>query len=98
MSVTIRIPTPLHKFTAGVASVETAARDLLDLFEHLDQRFPGIKKALTRADGTPQQFVSVFVNDEDIRFLGGLRYTFQDGDEVVLIPAIAGGCDWSGGR
>lgn len=93
MSVTIRIPTPLHKFTAGVASIQTAAHDLVELFENLDERFPGIKRALTKADGTPQQFVSVFVNDEDIRFLGGLRYTFQDGDEVVLIPAIAGGCD-----
>ncbi len=93
MSVTIRIPTPLHKFTAGVASVQTAAHNLVELFEHLDERFPGIKRALTKADGTPQQFVSVFVNDEDIRFLGGLRYTFRDGDEVVLIPAIAGGCD-----
>ena len=93
MSVTIRIPTPLHKFTAGVASVQSAAHDLVELFENLDERFPGIKRALTKADGTPQQFVSVFVNDEDIRFLGGLRYTFQDGDEVVLIPAIAGGGD-----
>jgi molybdopterin synthase sulfur carrier subunit len=91
VSVTIRIPTPLHRFTAGVSSVQTAARDLGELFEHLEQRFPGIKQALTKPDGTPHQFLSIFVNDEDIRFLGGLRYTFQDGDEVVLIPAIAGG-------
>ena len=57
----------------------------------LDKKFPGIKKVLCAEDGTPQRFLNIYVNDEDIRFLGGLQYSFHDGDEVLLIPAIAGG-------
>ena len=91
MSITIRLPTPLRKFTDVAETVETAARDLRALFGDLDLKFPGFRKALCRPDGTPQQFLNVYVNDEDIRFLGGMQYSFRDGDEVVFIPAIAGG-------
>jgi molybdopterin converting factor small subunit len=61
------------------------------LFDGLEKSFPGIKRTLCGADGAPQRFVNIYVNDEDIRFLGGLQYRFQDGDEVLLVPAIAGG-------
>lgn len=91
MSITIRIPPPLRKFTAGTESVESAARNLLELFDGLEQKFPGIKQNLCTPDGKPHRFVNIYVNDEDIRFLGGGEYSFHDGDEILLVPAIAGG-------
>lgn len=91
MSITIRIPPPLRKFTSGTETVETAAQNLAELFAGLESKFPGIRAALCAADGTPHRFLNVYVNEEDIRFLGGARYAFRDGDEILLIPAIAGG-------
>ncbi len=91
MAITVRIPPPLRKFTAGAVSVESAARNLSELFEGLEREYPGIKQNLCSADGTPHRFLNIYVNDEDIRFLGGMQYAFQEGDEVLLIPAIAGG-------
>ncbi len=91
MSITIRIPPPLRKFTAGTETVESAARNLPELFDGLEQKFPGIKQTLCTPEGKPHRFVNVYVNEEDIRFLGGNEYAFRDGDEVLLIPAIAGG-------
>ena len=70
---------------------QCAARNLSELFDALEGKYPGIRQNLCQADGTPQRFLNIYVNDEDIRFLGGAGYTFQDGDEVLLIPAIAGG-------
>ncbi len=91
MSITVRIPPPLRKFTRGAEAVESAARNLQELFDGLESKFPGIKRALCTPEGTPLKFINIYVNDEDIRFLGGPRYSFQDGDEILLIPAIAGG-------
>ena len=91
MPITISVPTPLQKFTAGTATLEVSARDVCELLDCLEQRFPGIKKALVKANGDLQPFLNIYVNDEDIRFLGGMQYTFQDGDEVLFVPAIAGG-------
>ncbi|MCL5006356.1 MAG: MoaD/ThiS family protein [Acidobacteria bacterium] len=91
MPITIHIPPPLRKYTNGADAVETTAGNLNELFGELDQKFPGIKKVLCTEDGTPLRFLNIYVNDEDIRFLGGAQYNFQDGDEVLLIPAIAGG-------
>ncbi len=96
MAITVRIPPPLRRFTGGVETVETSASYLAELFEGLEQKFPGIKQALCGPDGAPQRFLNIYVNDEDIRFLGGMKYRFQDGDEVLLIPAIAGGSGASG--
>ena len=93
MPITLRIPPPLRKFTAGADTLESTARNLLELFEALEKQYPGIKQSLCQADGSPQRFLNIYVNDEDIRFLGGAGYTFQDGDEVLLVPAIAGGCE-----
>jgi molybdopterin converting factor small subunit len=81
----------LRRFTGGAEAVESAAHNLTELFDALDQTYPGIKQSLCTPDGAVQRFVNVFVNDEDIRFLGGAQYAFQDGDEVLLVPAIAGG-------
>jgi molybdopterin converting factor small subunit len=91
LNVTVRIPPPLRKYTDGAESVEAAAQNLSELFDGLDKKYPGIKKVLCTEDGTPQRFLNIYVNDEDIRFLGGLQYSFNDGDEILLIPAIAGG-------
>jgi len=91
LSITIRIPPPLRKFTGGAESVQSAARNLPELFEGLELKFPGIKQTLCTAEGKPHRFVNIYVNEEDIRFLGGGDYAFRDGDEVLLIPAIAGG-------
>jgi molybdopterin synthase sulfur carrier subunit len=91
LQITVRIPPPLRKYTEGAESVETTAQNLGELFDGLDKKFPGFKKVLCAEDGTPQRFLNIYVNDEDIRFLGGLQYSFNDGDEVLLIPAIAGG-------
>jgi sulfur-carrier protein len=91
LSITIRIPPPLRKFTSGTEAVESAAKNLAELFEGLESKFPGIRAALCAADGTPHRFLNIYVNDEDIRFIGGPGYSFKDGDEILLIPAIAGG-------
>ena len=91
LPVQIKIPPPLRKFTGGTEAVEFAPRNLLELFDGLEQRFPGIKQNLCTPEGKPHRFVNIYVNEEDIRFLGGNDYAFQDGDEILLIPAIAGG-------
>ncbi len=91
MPITVHIPPPLRRYSNGVEKVTSPARHLAELFDGLEKDFPGIKQALCGADGTPQRFINIYVNDEDIRFLGGMKYAFQDGDEVLLVPAIAGG-------
>ena len=91
MPITIRIPPPLRKFTGGEQSIQITAANLAEVFDALEGRYPGIKQNLCADDGTPHRFMNIYVNDEDIRFLGGIEYAFQDGDEVLLIPAIAGG-------
>src|SRR5579863_638235 len=91
LSITIRIPPPLRKFTGGAETFDSTAHNLGELFDALEAKYPGIKQHLCQADGTPQRFLNIYVNDEDIRFLGGAGYAFQDGDEILLIPAIAGG-------
>ena len=97
MAITVRIPPPLRKYTAGDDSFAAAAQNLRDLFDKLDHKYPGIRKVLCTEDGNPQRFLNIYVNDEDIRFLGGIECSFKDGDEVLLIPAIAGGVDVAAG-
>lgn len=91
MTITVRIPPPLRKHTGGIEVAEVEAANLAGLFDGLERQFPGIRKTLCAEDGTPHRFVNIYINDEDIRFLGGSNYTFREGDEVLLIPAIAGG-------
>ncbi|HEV2494899.1 MAG TPA: MoaD/ThiS family protein [Terriglobia bacterium] len=93
MPINLRIPPPLRRFTAGRDTFASTAQNLAELFDALEKEFPGIKKSLCQEDGSPQRFVNIYVNDEDIRFLGGPGYRFHDGDEVLLVPAIAGGCE-----
>lgn len=91
MPITIQIPTALRRHTAGVASIECAARNLNDLFCALDEKFPELKPHLRDESGQVRRFLNIYVNEEDIRFLGGESYIFSDGDEVLLVPSIAGG-------
>jgi len=91
MPVTVLIPTALRKFTSGAQSVELPAAPLPDLLDHLVARFPDISRHLRDDHGELRRFLNIYVNDEDIRFLGGSAYKFKDGDEVLLVPSIAGG-------
>jgi sulfur-carrier protein len=91
MTITIQIPTALRRLTAGNARVTCSAANLGELFTALDQQFPDLKPHLRDESGEIRRFLNVYVNEEDIRFLGGNAYAFQDGDEVLLVPSIAGG-------
>jgi molybdopterin synthase sulfur carrier subunit len=91
MSITVQIPTALRRLTAGTARITCAPTNLGELFSTLDQQFPELKPHLRDEAGEIRRFLNVYVNEEDIRFLGGSAYSFQDGDEVLLVPSIAGG-------
>jgi sulfur-carrier protein len=75
----------------GVSSIACAAANLGELFSILDEKFPELKPHLRDEAGQLRRFLNIYVNDEDIRFLGGPAYSFQEGDEVLLVPSIAGG-------
>jgi sulfur-carrier protein len=91
MNITVQIPTALRRHTGGTAKVSCAATNLGELFSALDEKFPDLKPHLRDESGQVRRFLNVYVNEEDIRFLGGSSYAFQDGDEVLLVPSIAGG-------
>jgi len=91
LPVTVLIPTALRKFTSGAQSVELPAVSLPDLLDQLVARFPDISRHLRDDRGELRRFLNIYVNDEDIRFLGGSAYKFENGDEVLLVPSIAGG-------
>ena len=91
MSIKVQIPTALRKLTAGANSFECSVANLGELFSQLDQNFPELKPHLHDEKGEVRRFLNIYVNEEDIRFLGGPAYAFQDGDEVLLVPSIAGG-------
>lgn len=89
--VTVRIPTPLQRLTNGQGEVACEGQTIADLIKDLDQRYPGIKERICDQSGSLRRFVNVFINEEDIRFLQGDQTALKDGDEVSIIPAIAGG-------
>jgi sulfur-carrier protein len=91
MNITVQIPTALRRHTSGVERITCAATNLGELFSALDQQFPDLKPHLRDDAGQIRRFLNIYVNEEDIRFLGGNTYAFQDGDEVLLVPSIAGG-------
>jgi sulfur-carrier protein len=90
MAVEVRIPTILRTFTGGQKAVHGDGATLLDLLDDLDARHPGLKDRLVEEQGL-RRFVNVYVNDEDVRFTGGLAAPTSDGDVVVVLPAVAGG-------
>ncbi|HEV2356329.1 MAG TPA: MoaD/ThiS family protein [bacterium] len=91
MAVRVRIPTPLRQLTNGERLVEVGGGDLAQAIDELDRRFPGIRARLLDERGDVLRFVNIFVNERDIRFLGGLETPLDDGAEVSIVPAMAGG-------
>ena len=91
MSIKVQIPSALRRHPGGVGSIHCEAGNLDELFTALDQQFPDLKPHLRDEAGQVRRFLNVYVNEEDVRFLGGNSYAFQDGDEVLLVPSIAGG-------
>ena len=91
MPVTVRIPTPLQRLTNGQGEVACEGKSVTELLANLERSYPGIKERICDQDGKLRRFVNVFVNEEDIRFLQGDQTAVKDGDEVSIIPAIAGG-------
>ena len=93
MAVTVRIPTPLQRLTNGQGEVPCDGKTVTELLTDLECRYPGIKERICDQQGKLRRFVNVFVNEEDIRFLQGDQTAIKDGDEVSIIPAIAGGSE-----
>ncbi|MBI1176468.1 MoaD family protein [bacterium] len=91
MPVNIRIPTPLRKLTNNEELVEVQPGTIGTAIKELQSRYPGIEERLVDENGTVRRFVNVYVNEEDIRFLKNQDTPLKEGDEVSIIPAIAGG-------
>jgi len=89
--IKVRIPTPLRPLTKGQGEVESAAANIVDMIGSLDVTYPGLKNRLCDEKGDLRRFVNIYVNEEDIRFLNGKETSLKDGDEVSIVPAIAGG-------
>ena len=90
MTIEVRIPTILRTYTAGEKAVSAEGASLSALIDDLEANHPGLKERLID-DGDLRRFVNVYVNDEDVRFIGGLEAELADGDQVVVLPAVAGG-------
>ena len=94
MAVEVRIPTILRTYTGGEKAVSGEGATLSELIENLEASHPGLKDRLIEdkdGQGDLRRFVNVYVNDEDVRFTGGLETKLDDGDQVVVLPAVAGG-------
>lgn len=91
MSVKVLIPTPLQNLTNNKATVECSATSVEELIDALETDFPGIKTRLCDENGKPRRFLNFYVNSEDIRFLENTKTPLADGDEVSIVPAVAGG-------
>jgi MoaD family protein len=91
MSVDVRVPTILRSHTGGAKTVEGSGDTLAALLADLETRHPGLRGRLVTEEGALHRFVNVYVNDEDVRFLGALEAKLSDGDTVTILPAVAGG-------
>ncbi len=91
MSIDVRVPTILRSYTGGAKAVQGSGETLADLLTDLDRQYPGLKGRLITEEGALHRFVNVYVNDEDVRFLGALDAKLNDGDSVTILPAVAGG-------
>ena len=91
MAIEVRIPTILRSYTGGAKVVEGAGDTLADLLADLDSRHAGLRGRLVTDAGALHRFVNVYVNDEDVRFLGALDAKLSDGDSITILPAVAGG-------
>jgi molybdopterin synthase sulfur carrier subunit len=91
MAIDVRIPPILRTYTDGEKAVSAEGGSIGALIEDLESNHPGIKGRLLDDEGGLRRFVNVYVNDEDVRFIGGLEAELSDGDQVVVLPAVAGG-------
>lgn len=91
MGVMVRIPTPLRRMTHGADKVELDVDDLSQMIERLEFDYPGFKERLLDEEGELRYFVNIYVNGEDIRFDQGLKTSIKSGDEISIVPAVAGG-------
>ncbi|MGH4010972.1 MAG: MoaD family protein [Pseudonocardiaceae bacterium] len=90
MAVTVSVPTILRTHTGGEKSVQASGSNIGEVIEDLENQYGGIKDRLVKG-GTLHRFVNVYLNDEDVRFVGGLEAAVNDGDNVTILPAVAGG-------
>ena len=91
MSVSVRLPTILRTYAMGQAKVSAEGGTVGEVVDDLVRQFPGMASHLRSPEGGLHRFVNVYVNDEDVRYTGGLEATLADGDEVAILPAVAGG-------
>ena len=91
MATKVRIPTPLRKLTEGQQEVAADGKTIGEVLKNLEQKYPGIKDRICDETGGLRRFVNVYINEEDIRFLKNLESCVKDGDEISIVPAIAGG-------
>jgi len=90
MAVKVKIPVPLQRLTQGKEEVEGAAGTIISLVNDLDQQYPGLAERISEG-GKLRRFVNIYVNEEDVRFLNNEATEVKDGDEISIVPAIAGG-------
>jgi molybdopterin converting factor small subunit len=93
MPVTIEIPTAFRRFTDGAPRVDCSASTVAEALDTLTKRFPGLSRHVRDDSGQIRQFLNIYLNEEDIRFLGGESCALREGDRVLLVPSIAGGLE-----
>ncbi len=91
MAAVVRIPTPLRRVTKGQETVDVSGSTLQDGIADLEKQFPGVRERIMDASGELHRFVNIYVNGEDVRFLQGMNTALSDGDEISIVPAVAGG-------
>jgi MoaD family protein len=91
-TVNVRVTAVLQKLTGGQKSVEASGTTVSEVFEDLEKRHPGFKAQVYGPDGKPHRFVNIYLNDEDIRYTGGVETAIKSGDVLDVLPALAGGC------
>lgn len=91
MAIKVRIPTPLRKITQDKDEVEASGTNIKEIIEDLETNYTGLKERICEENGELRKFVNFYLNDEDIRFMENLETPVKDGDELSIIPAIAGG-------
>ena len=92
MSIVVRIPTPLRRLTNGQDRVDVEGKNLSSVIDAMNEQYPGLRDRICDDQGQLRNFVNVYVNGEDVRFLQGLDTPTTAGDEVSVVPAVAGGC------
>tara|TARA_B000000460_G_scaffold215386_1_gene164579 strand:+ start:422 stop:700 length:279 start_codon:yes stop_codon:yes gene_type:complete len=91
MEISVRIPTPLRRLTNGQDKATLTSTNIKNMVDDLEENFPGMKKRLCDDEGNLRNFVNVYINGEDVRFLNGIDTALKNGDEISLVPAVAGG-------